>query len=232
MRKSLLKFATFFALSTSFVAHAGVVIESTRYLYKEGTREISAQLNNKDKTPYLMKSWVEAPEGSTETYFMVTPPLLRLEATQRNTVRIFPNANIAKAPKDRDSVYFFNVLAIPPTEANNTDAQDNKIQLAVRHRMRLIYRPKAIQNLSPVTESKKLEWRKANGKIIIKNPTPFFIYFKSVKIGGNELLRQVPNVDAFSTKEISLPSTNNGNTITWTIVNEHGGAGPEYSSSL
>jgi hypothetical protein len=36
------------------------------YLYKEGAREISAQIDNKDEMPYLIKSWVEAPEGKRQ----------------------------------------------------------------------------------------------------------------------------------------------------------------------
>lgn len=89
MWKSLLKLSATLVLSVSYMANAGVVVESTRYLYKEGAREISAQYENKDDTPYLMKSWIEPPEGASNSYFMVTPPLFRLEAKQRNTVRVF-----------------------------------------------------------------------------------------------------------------------------------------------
>ena len=98
MLKSLFKIVAIISLSASFTAHSGVVVDSTRHLYKEGTREISANLENKDNTPYLVKSWVEPREGSSTSFFMVTPPLFRLEANQNNTVRIFPNANSINAP--------------------------------------------------------------------------------------------------------------------------------------
>lgn len=230
MRKSLLALMVLFTLPTSFVANGGVVVESTRYLYKEGSREISAQLDNKDATPYLMKSWVEAPEGGKSSYFMVTPPLFRLEANQKNTVRIFPNAHISGAPRDRDSVYFFNVMSIPPTENDGVD--NNKLQLAVRHRMRLVYRPQAIQKMSVNEEAKKIEWRRSNGKISVKNPTPFFIYFNSIKVNGKEISNSIPHIDAFSTKEFTLPADIKGNTITWKIATEHGGSGPENSTTI
>ena len=102
---------------------------------------------------------------------MVTPPLFRLEGKQTNTLRIFPNANISNAPNDRETVYFFNVMSIPPT--SDSDADKNKLQLAVRHKMRLIYRPKSVQELSANAEAKKLEWRKTNNKVTLTNPTPF-----------------------------------------------------------
>lgn len=56
MLRKLLCSAIFLSLYLSASVHAGIVIESTRYLYKEGDREISAQIENKDEIPYLIKS--------------------------------------------------------------------------------------------------------------------------------------------------------------------------------
>lgn len=230
MRKHFFQFIALATLAVSSVAHSGVVIESIRYLYKEGTREISAQMENKDDGPFLMKSWVEPAEGESNSYFMVTPPLFRLEGNQKNTVRIFPNAYISKAPTDRDSVYFFNVMSIPPT--NDSLEGENKLQLAVRHRMRLIYRPKAIQNLKIDDEVKKLEWRKSNRKLTLKNPTPFFIYFKSVMINGKQLNELVPHISPFATQEFTLPAGADGHQVSWAIATEQGGTGSTHTSSL
>lgn len=230
MRKSIYQLIALTTLAVSGIANSGVVIESTRYLFKEGTREISAQMENKDDGPFLMKSWVEPAEGESNSYFMVTPPLFRLEGKQKNTVRIFPNAYISKAPQDRDSVYFFDVMSIPPT--NDSIEGENKLQLAVRHRMRLIYRPKAIQNLKVDSEVTKLEWRKTNNKLTIKNPTPFFIYFKSVTINGKQLRESVPHIDPFATKEFILPAGTDGHQVIWAIASEHGGTGSTHTTSL
>lgn len=230
MRMSLSKLVAVITLAVSGVAHGGVVIESTRYLLKEGSHEISAQMENKDDAPFLMKSWVEPAEGSKTSYFMVTPPLFRLEARQRNTVRIFPNADIVHAPKDRDSVYYFNVMSIPPT--NNDIESENKLQLAVRHRMRLVYRPAAIQSLSLDKEAQKLEWNKSGNAVTLKNPTPFFLYFKSVQIGGKELKETISTIDAFSTKRFELPANINGREISWKVATELGGSGSLHTSSI
>ncbi len=82
---------------------------------------------------------------------MATPPLFRLEGKQQNTVRLFSNGNV-NAPTDRESMYYFNVMAIPP--ADDAKANNNTIQLAVRHRMRLVYRPKALFDLSLIRKRK------------------------------------------------------------------------------
>nr|WP_287857827.1 molecular chaperone [Klebsiella sp.] len=230
MLQSSFKLAAAFFLATSFAAYSGVVVDSTRYLYKEGAREISAHVENKDNIPYLIKSWVEVPDGQKDSHFLVTPPLFRLEGKQKNTLRILANANIANAPQDRDTLYFFSVMYIPPS--SDLDEDKNKVQLAVRHRMRLIYRPKTIQDLSINTEAEKLEWRRVNNKIVLKNPTPFFIYFKSVKIGNKDVIGETPHISAYTTKEFSLPIGVNGTEITWKVATESGGTGSTYTSSL
>ncbi|MBK0560874.1 molecular chaperone, partial [Klebsiella pneumoniae] len=55
MFRTLLTFTASCALLLSSIAHAGIVVGSTRYLYKEGAREITAQIENKDDIPYLIK---------------------------------------------------------------------------------------------------------------------------------------------------------------------------------
>ena len=228
MFRTLLNLTVSCALLLSSIAHAGIVVESTRYLYKEGVREITAQIENKDDIPYLIKSWVETPAGKAPS-FMATPPLFRLEGKQQNTVRLFATGNV-NAPTDRESMYYFNVMAIPP--ADDAKANNNTIQLAVRHRMRLVYRPKTLFDLSPNTEAKKLEWRKAGKKLTIKNPTPFFFYFNSIQIGGKEVKPEVNSVAPMTTKEVTLKENINASSITWKVVNDYGGAGSLYSSSL
>lgn len=121
-------------------------------------------------------------------------------------------------------------MSIPPTSDADTDK--NRIQLAVRHRMRLIYRPSSLQDLSINQEAKKLEWRKVNNKITVKNTTPFFIYFKSIKINGVELSGFINNIDAFATKEFSLPAGANGSEVEWKIATDNGGTGSAYSVSI
>ncbi len=80
MFRTLINLTASCALLLSSIAHAGIVIESTRYLYKEGAREITAQIENKDDIPYLIKSWVEAPAGKRPLLW----PLRRCSALKGN----------------------------------------------------------------------------------------------------------------------------------------------------
>ncbi len=78
----------------------------------------------------------------------------------------------------------------------------------------LVYRPKTLFDLSPNTEAKKLEWRKAGTKLTIKNPTPFFYYFHSIQIGGKEVKPEVNSVAPMTTKEVTLKENISASSIT------------------
>lgn len=130
-------------------------------------REITAQIENKDDIPYLIKSRVEAPAETPS--FMATPPLFRLEGKQQNTVRLFSTGNV-NAPNDRESIYYFNVMAIPPAD-DESQRQYYSTGGPPPHASGLSSK----STFRPFSKhwSQKLEWRKSGTKLTIKNPTPF-----------------------------------------------------------
>ncbi|MGF7685717.1 fimbrial biogenesis chaperone, partial [Klebsiella pneumoniae] len=99
-------------------------------------------------------------------------------------------------------------------------------------RMNMMISYQELVRTFPNTEAKKLEWRKAGTKLTIKNPTPFFYYFHSIQIGGKEVKPEVNSVAPMTTKEVTLKENISASSITWKIVNDYGGAGSLYSSSL
>ncbi len=60
-------------------------------------------------------------------------------------------------PADRESLFFFNTTSIP---ASTTDADRNTLQIAVRTRLKLIFRPKGLSDDVPVNHAKELSWSK------------------------------------------------------------------------
>ncbi|EDR8058035.1 molecular chaperone [Salmonella enterica subsp. salamae] len=136
---SLLTAATliFFTASTQ----AGVIIGGTRIIYNGDKKETSISVKNPDKSSYLIQSWSDAGEKSSDkSPFMVTPPLFRLGAGQENNLRIIRTGG--NLPEDRESLYWMNIKSIPST----TEKQDNvnTLQIAVKTRIKLIYRPQSL----------------------------------------------------------------------------------------
>lgn len=40
-------------------AYAGVIIGGTRVIYNEGNKDVSISVENPDKIPYLIQSWID-----------------------------------------------------------------------------------------------------------------------------------------------------------------------------
>lgn len=61
-------------------------------------------MENPDKEPYLIQSWLENQQsGVDKIAFIVTPPLFRLDGNQENMLRIVKVGD--DLPKDKESLY-------------------------------------------------------------------------------------------------------------------------------
>ncbi|MCV5656029.1 fimbria/pilus periplasmic chaperone, partial [Escherichia coli] len=79
-------------------------------------------------------------------------------------------------PKDRESVFWFNVLEVPPKPDAATATNQSLLQLAFRTRIKLFYRPEGLKgNPSDAPLALKWSWATAGGQTALQvtNPTPY-----------------------------------------------------------
>ncbi|MDI5816998.1 molecular chaperone, partial [Salmonella enterica subsp. enterica serovar Cerro] len=158
---SLLTAATL--IFTTATVQAGVIIGGTRIIYNGDKKETSISVKNPDQSSYLIQSWSDAGEKSSDkSPFMVTPPLFRLGAGQENNLRILRTGG--NLPEDRESLYWMNIKSIPST----TEKQDNvnTLQIAVKTRIKLIYRPQALTE-QPENVTAKLTWQHSGNRLTV-----------------------------------------------------------------
>lgn len=205
----------FSLLLLSATAHAGLVMGGTRVIYEEGKREASISVTNADNaTPYLVQSWVEnySATDKNQPPFIVTPPLFRLDPEQKNVLRI--NFTGATLPMDRESVFWLNVKSIAPTKKDDA----NKLQVNIKSKFKIFYRPKKLAG-DAEEAWQKLTFQPLGSSLLAHNPTPYFISFFSLSVGGEEL--DEPGMIApFSNK--SWPAHHTG-TVKWRAINDYGG---------
>lgn len=156
-----------------------IIVNGTRFIYEENDNEITIQLNNLADRPAIAQTWLDigdsnaAPE-SIKTPFQVTPPISRLNAKGGQVIRIKLVDNTS-LPKDKESLFWLNILDIPPLTKNNSD---NVLQLAIRSRFKLFYRPVGLTDRN--TAQEKIIAKKVMNKLILMNPTPYYITIKSI----------------------------------------------------
>lgn len=241
-------FAGLCLLGLAFAAQASVVITGTRIIYPAPAREVSVQIKNVGAVPALVQVWLDRGDDSAQpgsaaaqTPFVLTPPIARLEPKRGQTIRlVYSGEEIL--PADRESLFYFNLLDIPPKPTDDAQqvAERNMLQLAVRSRLKLFYRPEALKKLSSDAAWKKLVWRAVadrNGAVTLEleNPSPFHVSVQRVDAlnqgavtPGAEALAQTLMLAPFARERVDVSAgaraqLSNASTLRLQIINDYGG---------
>ncbi|EOX8444989.1 fimbrial chaperone [Salmonella enterica] len=170
-------------------ASADIVLSGTRIIYKESQKDASIRMENKGARPLLVQNWLDNGKDNEDPStikvpFTVTPPVSRIDAKRGQTVKFTYTGSIA-LPKDRESVFWFNALEIPPKPSEADAKGKNLLQLAFRTRIKLFYRPEGLAETSSKAPE-KLTWQAkkvASGAVVhVTNPSPYFVSFSSITL--------------------------------------------------
>ncbi|MGL5389663.1 MAG: fimbrial biogenesis chaperone [Serratia sp. (in: enterobacteria)] len=211
---------------TASFAQAGVIIGGTRLIYDGAKKESSLSVNNPDKVPYLIQSWVDVTDGGAEKApFMITPPLFRLEGGQQNILRVIrAGGNLAG---DKESLYWINIKSIPSSEKQEGK---NTLQVAVKARLKLIYRPQGLKGI-PEEVAQNLKWQRVGNQLQVTNPTPFYMNFQQVTLAGKEVT-SATYVAPMGRASFALPAGATNGSVTWKIISDYGGTGALHTGGL
>lgn len=214
-----------FTLASSFTTHANIVINGTRVIYPAEDKEISVKLNNKGSTPVLIQAWIDKgdrnlnPDDGNVPFF-INPPMNRVNAGKGQTLRISYTGG-ESLPQDRESVFWLNVLEIPPN--SNKEKDINKLQVAFRSRIKLFYRPTELKkNIADAAES--IRWKIHNGRLTAINNSPYHITLLNVKDENGKAEGVGEMISPFSQLEIknNIGSFIHGHNISWSYINDWG----------
>ena len=113
-------------------------------------------MRNQGADDIMIQSWIEAMPNQAESDvpFAITPSLARLGHRKEQTLRIFYQG--VGLPQDRESVMWLNVQEIPQVSTS-----ENSLQIAIRQRLKLFYRPKDLPGTADEA-ARNLTWSVEN----------------------------------------------------------------------
>lgn len=223
MRKYLLISS---CLLITSAAHAGITIGGTRVVYPENKKESSIGIANPDNLDYLVQSWVETEDKAREKApFLITPPLFRLDAKQDNVLRIIRTRG--NLPGDRESLFWLNIKSIPSSARNENT---NTLQIAIKTRIKLIYRPTSITG-KPEDVTTQLSWHAQGNQLIVENPTPFYMNFQEIKLDGKKVDKATYAAPKSET-HFTTPGNITAHSVSWKIINDYGGISQSYTAQI
>ncbi len=172
-------------------AWAATALQATRLVIAAEQGEASIVVRNEDPRPALMQVWIDDGRADTPLELLDVPlqvlqPLLRIEPDSDQLIRVRA-LHGDSLPTDRERLYWLNVMEIPrraPVHADPAAAQTDTIEVAVRSRIKLIYRPAGLSGT--VQEAGAgLRWDVLAGDagVRVRNRSPRVVNLASARSG-------------------------------------------------
>lgn len=235
MNIKLLLLLFFGLLLNTTSALAGIVINSTRVIYPEEKSEVTVRLESENDYSSLVQSWID--NGNKDESikkikvpFLLLPPITRIEPHQGQTLRIHYLGEGFTLPADRESVFWLNVLDIPPRSSGKAE---NLLQMAIRTRIKLFFRPNTLKGASSSNAAEKVIWRqvKNDKKALLEaeNRSPFYVSITSVEArSGNKTVNAEGKMIAPFSKATYAFGDNNiaVRKFTYFYINDYGASVP------
>jgi chaperone protein EcpD len=171
-------------------AGASVTVGGTRVVYPLENREVTVKLTNDRAEPSLVQVWMDkgnadAKPGEASAPFVITPPIFRMDSKKSQTLRMMYTGDAL--PQDKESVFWLNVLDVPPNTAKNVDV--NTLQFAFRTRIKVFARPKGLPG-TPDEAAGKVSWTvvpaadKKGFDVKAINPTAYYVSFSEIDVAS------------------------------------------------
>lgn len=167
---------TAFYFSASGPADAAIHVQATRVIYNGQAASASVAITNKSSSTYMVQTWLDTGDAKSmpeNLPIAITPPLMRLAPSEEALVRMIYSGQ--GLPADKESLFWVNVQEIPPSVQTA-----NTLQVAIRTRIKLFYRPSQIK-MRLDEAARALQWRLDGQTLTITNPSPLHITFSQIQ---------------------------------------------------
>lgn len=147
---------------------------------------------------------------------MLTPPVAKIAADSGQQLKIKKMPNML--PNNKESLFYLNVLDIPPNNPDSTGK--NVLKFAMQNRIKLFYRPKGI---APVNRGtfQKLSMKRSGSIYSIKNDAANWVTVTEVKANNVKINNESIMLAPLSSTDVALKSAN-ANQYKMTIIDDHG----------
>lgn len=217
--------AALFSMFMYGQSEAAITLSSTRVVFDGSKKEASVTVRNLGSDELLVQSWLESNNKSVSAIpFAVTPPLAHMAGKSRQVLRVlFQGAGV---PTDKESVFWLNVQEIP-----KASSEENVLQLAIRQRIKLFYRPAGLPQKvqdAPATATWQVIGQGATSIVRIENPSLYHLSFTELQVKGTSYTSSPVNsfmVAPGSSSDIPVGGITKAEGLTLSVksINDYGG---------
>ncbi|MGW3228729.1 fimbrial biogenesis chaperone [Kitasatospora sp. NPDC001095] len=196
-----------------------IALDRTRVIFDGGNRPLWLNISNENKElPYLVQGWLEDDNGKKiSSPLMVLPPLQRVEPGTKSQIKVQATPATAQLPRDRETLYYFNIREIPPKST-----KPNTLQIALQTRFKLFYRPTPLaadgaSQSAKAAQDLQMSW--SGRELTVSNPSAYYVTVADLTVGGGKSIE--PFMIAPFGSKTCTPASTDGQ-IQWTYINDTG----------
>ncbi|WP_272516866.1 fimbrial biogenesis chaperone [Providencia sp. PROV209] len=216
-------------------AQAGLRLEKSRIIWSDSDTQQSVTLTNDSDDIYLIQSGIfNTLTGTQESsLFSVIPPLYRLDANKQQTMKVLLQSSPDSLPQDRESIFYFSVIAIPGVSPELTEDAAAQLSIGSRLVIKLFYRPVEFVQ-SPDFAVENVQFHALSHGLCVVNHSPYFITLSDVRV-GNRIFPQLAGtmLSPFSQQKLAISDSISVQApMRWRAINDYGGDTAFYSGSV
>ncbi|MCW2255337.1 P pilus assembly chaperone PapD [Providencia alcalifaciens] len=203
---------------------ANVIINGTRIIYPEQSDSVTIQLTNYSTTPSLVQSWIDSGDSNsipedTDSSFYLYPPIVKIDGLQGQQLKL--KNVVQNLPANIESVFYLNILDIPKT--SELTKGKNTIQLALRSRIKIFYRPKGLTEI-PDKAYEKISYQLKDNYILVKNNSQYYFTIASITSANNksESYIDAEMIHPLSSKALPLKENFKNHDLLITYITDYG----------
>lgn len=222
-----------------------ISIEKTRVIYPlSSVKGESLVVMNPQDYPILVQTQIKGENKHSIAPFIVTPPLFRLDGEAQGRVRIIRTGG--DFPQDRESLLWVCLTGVPPKESDIWNSERHpkngggndvgiNVNVAVSTCIKLFVRPDKITG-NPEAVADSLDWKYKAKELQVNNPTPFYMNFSFIRVGGKDINISGGNgcLAPFSSRSFVLPADMVGapSEVGWQIINDLGAVSKTFKANI
>lgn len=219
-----------FIISISYChsVFSSVIMTGSRIIYPSDAKSVDVQLRNDDDFPYVIQAWFDNGDSNStpatgKAPFVVTPPTFRIPAKNGQVLRIFFSGDKA-LPQDRESIFYFNFLQVPP--GNISGDKGSQMVILLKNRMKVFYRPANLKANNKKIFDYLTFSNVSSNSIRITNASPYYISLSKVAVKGINSKEKPPMIAPFASQDVALKAGkaagNSAQAIEIGLVNDYG----------
>lgn len=179
----------------------------------EGTTEKTVTFDNTSENPFIVQV---GSDNREKPDFIAMPPVFKIKEKGGQTVKIKLLSDTL--PQDKESLFYLDFIQIPGV--SKTENNDNRINIVIKSRLKVIYRPASVNAFSAKDE-KNISYRLHDGALVISNNTPNILSVRDIYSGKRILAERITLLPGgkfsteFKEKQLSGP-------LSAVMINDYG----------